>query len=491
MIKGMSKVMCMMLLIICPGVIYVKAADDSQLKTEAMEAMKKASRFYYGTVSTKGGYLFEYTVDMKHRYGELPALESQIWVQDPATPGVGQVYLDAYEATGDDFYLEAADAAARALVRGQLECGGWNYLIDFKAGSVDEWYKHAGIYTDFNEFAHFDGNATFDDRVTYGPTMLLLRLYDLTSDPVYLGPLDKALNLVLDAQYTGGGWSQRYPPVGTGYDTYYTFNDDVIQDNIDLLLNAYKILGFKKYLDAALRGADFIILSQHAGPQYGWGLQYTHDMKLAWGRIFEPPSLCSSATVRNVNTLMDIYLYTGDRRYLEPIPKALDWMDSNVMPDGSIGVFIEEGTNRAMAAMYDGDSGSYDSIKITYDMQEAMGGYGYVMNNFSTKRERDRYNTLASTTWHKPDEPSAPTGEKAQKLASSMENDIHHIIDSLDDMGRWTEDGRLYTERFYFKNEPEYTGPDLKNGWLRTQTFIRNIRTLARYIRLQNSAEKP
>ncbi len=487
----MSKAILLVLAVsFCTALLYGQPIAQTGIEKEAINAMKKASEFYYTRVSTRGGYLFEYTVDMKYRYGEMPARESQIWVQDPATPGVGQVYLDAYEATGDHFYLEAADAAARALVRGQLENGGWNYLIDFKAGGIDDWYHREGNHPDFNEFSHFDGNATFDDRVTYGPTMLLLRLYDITSDPVYLGPLEKALNFVLYSQLPKGGWSQRYPFIGTGYDTYYTFNDDVIQDNIDLLLNAYRILEKKKYLDAAFRGADFIIISQHPGPQYGWGLQYTHDLQLAWGRVLEPPSLSPLCSINNVNILMDIYDYTGDRRYLEPILKCLDWLDSVTSPDGTIGIFLEEGTNRILAAMYEGDSGTYESIKITYDLSKAFQGYGFIRKNFSTKRERERYARLTSVSWEKPSEqPSMPKGEQAMKQTKAMEPEIRLIINALDEQGRWTEDGRLYTERFYYKNEPEHVGPVMKNGWIRTRTFLRNMRALSQYTHLMKNLQ--
>ena len=40
-------------------------------------------------------------------------------------------YLDAYEATKDPFYLEAAKDTAMALVNGQLESGGWTQKIHF------------------------------------------------------------------------------------------------------------------------------------------------------------------------------------------------------------------------------------------------------------------------------------------------------------------------------------------------------------------------
>ena len=142
--------------------------------------------------------------------------------------------------------------------------------------------------------------------------------------------------------------------------------------------------------------------------------------------------------------------------------------------------------------MYEGDSGTYDSIKITYDLSKAMGGYGFVRKNFTTKRYRARYNKLQSSPWHpKPETKPLPTGEKALDAARSIEKDIHRIIDSIDDMGRWTEDGRLYSDRFYYKNRPEYGGPVMKNGWIRTRTFIRNMQTLSRYVKLVKNSSRP
>jgi hypothetical protein len=229
-------------------------------------------------------------------------------------------------------------------------------------------------------------------------------------------------------------------------------------------------------------------------------------MKLAWGRVLEPPSLTPDATVENIRTLMDIYELTGDRRYIEPIPSSLDWLDRSKMPDGSIGRFLEEGTNRPMSAYYEGDSGTYESIRITYDLKKAMEGYGFVTPDFSTEPERKRYAALITTPWKSPldkpgrkpsagvvvpdwmmrkwfpakNHPALPPTE-ALARAGAIEKTVEAIIASLDDHGRWTEDGRLYTERFYFKNAPEYSGPVIKNGWIRTSTFIRNMNTLAEY----------
>lgn len=57
-------------------------------------------------------------------------------VQRDSTPLVGMAYLEAFEATADSYYLEAAREVARALVKGQYCSGGWDYFIEFEPQSV-------------------------------------------------------------------------------------------------------------------------------------------------------------------------------------------------------------------------------------------------------------------------------------------------------------------------------------------------------------------
>jgi PelA/Pel-15E family pectate lyase len=478
-------------LILYAGSVFA-APREPGTPEQALQAMKKAAHYFHDMVSTRGGYLCEYTVDLKHRFGELPARESQIWVQNPSTPGMGDAFLNAYRATGDPLYLQFAGDAARALVWGQMECGGWNYLIDFAPESLKTWYREISIHTLYDEFMHFNGNATFDDSATRDPTLLLLRLYDLTLDPAWLGPLHKALDFIMEAQFPNGAWPQRFPLIGTGYDTYYTYNDGVIVGNIGVMAQAYKTLCNPKYLDAARRGADFIVLSQHEGPQYGWGQQLSYDLRPAKARDYEPASLSVSDTMENLRCLMDMYELTGDRRYLEPVPRTLEWLDKSVTADGSIGTFLEEGSNRPMAAKFEGDSGDISSVRITYNLAEAMGGYGFEWKNFSTKDTRQRYESLKSATWRDPlaVKPAATSPGAALTRAQGMELDVKRIVASLDSLGRWTEDGRMYTKRYCYKNEMEYEGPDLKNGWVRTGTFIKNLNLLTEYTRLMKAAGK-
>jgi len=93
---------------------------------EALKALERATEFLR-SISTHGGYLWKYSEDLKERWGEGKASQTQIWVQPPGTPSVGMIFLRAYEVTGDKRYLEAAKEAGDALAWGQLESGGWTY----------------------------------------------------------------------------------------------------------------------------------------------------------------------------------------------------------------------------------------------------------------------------------------------------------------------------------------------------------------------------
>ena len=95
-------------------------------EAEATEALRRAVHFFCSEVSRHGGYLWRYSSDLTLREAEGRAGPDTIWVQPPGTPAVAEAFLDAYEATGERLHLDAARAAADALLLGQLHSGGWN-----------------------------------------------------------------------------------------------------------------------------------------------------------------------------------------------------------------------------------------------------------------------------------------------------------------------------------------------------------------------------
>jgi hypothetical protein len=201
-------------------------------RAQILAAMKRATTFMVERVSNNGGFVWAYSPDLSRRWGEMEARASMMWMQPPGTATVGHLLLDAYHATGDEYYYQAAERTARAVIWAQLPVGGWNYVADYAGeASLKEWYATVGKNGwRLEEFQHYWGNATFDDVTTIDAARLLLRMYLEKRDPVYRPSLDKAIQFVLDSQYPMGGWPQRYPAKPDfipDYTSFITFNDDV------------------------------------------------------------------------------------------------------------------------------------------------------------------------------------------------------------------------------------------------------------------------
>ena len=328
-----------------------------------LAAMKRATAFMTNEVAVGGGYVWNVLPDFSRRWGELEASPTMIWVQPPGTATVGHAYLDAYHATGDEQFYDAARACADALIAGQHPRGGWNYVID-TAGedSLKHWYETIGGNAwRLEELQHYWGNATFDDAGTAEASQLLLRVYLEKRERKYRAPLDRAIQFVLDAQYPNGGWPQRFPFVEDGglhgnpdYTRHITFNDDVAGENIEFLLYAHQALGSndRRLVDAIQRGMDIFIATQQPMPQPAWGLQHFADtLKPAPARTIEPQAFATHTTATNIRSMIGFYRLTGDRKYLARLPEALDWLDQVKTPQALIApgrthpTFILEGSN--------------------------------------------------------------------------------------------------------------------------------------------------
>ncbi len=137
----------------------------ANLAEEVRVAMKNAATFFR-SISTNGGYAGIYSLDLKSRYGEAfyeKAKKTEIWVQPPGTPSIGQCYLRAWRITGDKYYLDATREVAKALVWGQREIGGWDHRVDVAHLESD---KAVPVRT--------KGRCTFDDDITQGALKFLI-----------------------------------------------------------------------------------------------------------------------------------------------------------------------------------------------------------------------------------------------------------------------------------------------------------------------------
>ncbi|MBO9623253.1 MAG: hypothetical protein J7500_11135 [Sphingomonas sp.] len=374
--------------IAAPGRTSAPAPDQRRIE----DTMKRATRFMVEKASTNGGYVWSYLPDMSRRWGEMEAYPTMIWIQPPGTATMGHLFLDAYHATGDNYYYQAAEKTANALIAVQQDNGGWHYFGDFGGeASTRRWYDTIGKNAwRLEEFQHYWGNATFDDAGTSESMQFLLRLYVEKHDPKYLPALKKALNFVLESQYPIGGWPQRYPLKSEfshhgkpDYTSFITFNDDVAGENINFLIMAYQALGGDaRVRDAIVRAMNVFLVTQQGQPQPGWGLQYTLDLKPVGARTYEPTALVTHTTATNIRQLMRFYRLTGDTKFLARIPEALDWLESVKLPADQVKngraypTFVEIGTNKPLYVHRRGSNVVNGEYYVDYDPANTITHYG-------------------------------------------------------------------------------------------------------------------
>lgn len=453
-----------------PALAQSPTAPPVPGRREALDAMKRATRFMVEKVSTRGGYVWSYLPDLSRRWGELEARDTMIWVQPPGTATMGHLFLDAYHATGDDYYDRAARKAADALIAGQLPSGGWNYFIDFAgAGSQRQWYATIGRNAwRLEEFQHDWGNATFDDGGTVESAELLLRLFLEKRDAKCRRALDRALAFVLESQYPVGAWPQRYPPRNEfshhgrpDYTSFLTFNDEVTAGNVDFLLKCYQALGDPRLPGAIRRGMDSFLATQLPAPQAGWALQYTPSLEPAGARTYEPKALVTHATAANIGQLLKYYRLTGDARYIARVPAALDWLDSVRLPADVAAIaggrshptFVEVGTNQPLYVHRRGSNAVNGEYYVDRNPRKTIGHYGS-FRQIDVARLRQDYLDARALPPEKlagasplgrgarpaplpryfvvrERRPGAPGGDV------SLEARVNRIVRSLDAHGRW------------------------------------------------------
>ena len=314
-------------------------ADDND---DVPQAMRRATEYMMDVVSNEGGFVWNYLPDYSRRWGELEATPTMVWMQSPGTPDMGQLLLDAYHATGDDYYYQSATRVAHGLMRGQLACGGWNYVFDLASeDNLRQWYATVGKQAwRLEEFQHYYGNATFDDEVTIHCAEFLLRIYLEKHDETFLSSLQKVIDMVVASQYPSGGWPQRYPLMHdhpfrgkADYTSFVTINDNVTPENIRFLLQCYTSLGMSELREPILRGMRCLRDLQQPSPLAGWADQYTPDDLLpAHARSYEPRAVNTGTTTSMIRTMIEYYKLTGDKSFLKGIPDAIAFIERQELP---------------------------------------------------------------------------------------------------------------------------------------------------------------
>jgi PelA/Pel-15E family pectate lyase len=445
----------------------------SDLRDEAVRAMKQAASFYRNKVASHGGYVYYYSLDLQDRWGEGKFSADTIFVQPPGTPTVGMAYLKAYAATDDPFYLEAARAAAEALVHGQLASGGWTQVIHFaqpERGRLGK-YRTGRPAGGWNV-------SSLDDGQTQAALQFLVRA-DEALKFQQAGIHEAArhgLDSLLKAQFPNGafpqGWRgpvEKHPIVTAKFPDYdwrtdgkirdywaaYTLNDNLAGTVSDTLIVAHQVYKDAQYQAAIEKLGDFLILAQMPDPQPGWCQQYNADMVPIWARKFEPPAITGWESQHVLETLIKIARYTGKPKYLDPVPRALAYFRKSLLPDGQLARFYELKTNKPLYMD--------KQYQLTYDDAAVPGHYGW--------KQPARLQEIEQAY-----QDARRGGIPAQsRPARELEEEVRGIIRQLDNEGRWITT---------YAGEHLVGQPPFRAGfrYISSDVFSRHVETLSAYI---------
>jgi PelA/Pel-15E family pectate lyase len=463
---------CGWLAVVASALAVSASAAEPPTRDEAVQALEKAVGFYRTQVARHGGYLWQYSGDLKLAEGEGKVDDAHtVWVQPPGTPTVGLAYLAAYEATGDKDYLAAAREAAGALIAGQLKSGGWTYRITFDpAGRKQAAYRSGGGPKGRNI-------STLDDDTTQAALRLLVRVdqaLDFKDKEVHEA-VEYALTALVKNQYPNGAWPQGfdrppdpdqfpvkkaayYPgdwpraPVRKDYWTYYTLNDSCTLDTLEVMALAADVYRDPRYDTAVKKAGDFLLLAQLPDPQPAWAQQYDADMRPAWARKFEPPAVTAGESQRVLESLLWLYARTKEAKYLEPVPRALAYLKASRLPDGRLSRFYELKTNRPLYFTR--------KYELTHAADDLPTHYGFIVPSRLAAIEAE-YDRLKAGRLPREAKPGAAKLAAAAKAA----------IDRMDARGAWVEKGRL-----------RHHGAEPASGVISSRRFAENVAALCRYV---------
>ncbi len=446
------------------------------------ESMKRAGSYFRSHVAFAGGYAWRWSRDLGEARAEGGSTRSTIALQPPGTPTIGLAFLEAYRVTEDKLYLQAAKEAAQVLAWCQTSSGGWRSEFDFDPRKAARYHYRRDLEAGDTEPGKRLFSSTLDDNKSQSAMLFLLELAHAPgaeNDPQFQHlrkALDFALDGLLASQAPNGGWGQHFSgkadpslPVtpakfpenwpreypGIDYTPFYTLNDGNLLNVMRLLIRAHELEQNERYLKAAKRLGEFLLLAQLPDPQPTWAQQYNFAMEPAWARKFEPPAACSLESVSAMRALFELWLATGERRFVETLPAAFEWFERSRLDDGRWARFYELQTNRPLYCQA-------DTYEVTYDDSDLPTHYGFkiggdlaedldeIRQNLARKRE-----DLLAEHDETPQTPAEWT--RAAKKGASK---VRSALKSQKKEGVWLND----------------------EGWIDARPFVTNLRRMAAYV---------
>jgi hypothetical protein len=329
-----------------------------------------------------------------------------------------------------------------------------------------------------------------DDDVTQSATRLLLKVdRELKgTDAEIHDAAEAALSALLRVQYPTGAWSayfdgsssavpseQLYRVVSAKYpaDWPRKWPKDftgcyVLNDNLHATAMQTLLLSDKPEAQAAARRAgDFLLRAQMPDPQPAWAQQYDAQMQPVWSRAFEPTSICGRESQAVMWSLIRLAEATGEKKYLEPLPRAVAYLRKSLLPNGKVARFYEVMTNKPLYFVRGKESKGFE---LSYDGRRASSNYGWEWPSELDALEAAHAAVMAGQ------KVQYPKVENQRFSLPPTDAEVDMILAEFDPVGAWIEKGGTIRDASAKKVQPA-------GGVLHADTFVQNVRALAAWLR--------
>ncbi len=240
----------------------------------------------------------------------------------------GQQAPAAYAAIDEELIMRAEDGCRHVLdLTETLQMGGgWEGFYTWPNLMPDE---SPGSYA-----------AVAEDEYTMryiAPAFL--RAYEVLGDDRYLRVAEHCGQMLIKTQDENGAWCQGSIVMPDGYHPVSPGNGSIEEgtqtDPLRLLFWLWRLTGRQEYLDAATRSTKFVLMAQK--PDGSWPLVFNSHSMSPGGGYAGLSTLNDGTTTWGMKAMLMGWHLTEDRKYLEALTKAGDWLLSSVLRGKAVG----------------------------------------------------------------------------------------------------------------------------------------------------------
>ena len=170
--------------------------------------------------------------------------------------------------------------------------------------------------------------------------------------------------------------------------------------------------------------------------------------------------------------LLKLTAATGDRKYLNAVPKALNYLRKSLLPGNQVARFYELQTNKPLY-FERGPGGK--GFELTYKDDKTSSNYGWKWDS-----ELDAIEAVGRTIAR--GEPVVfPRTEKERWPSPPTDKDVATILSEMKPDGSWAE---TKDDRGLMRNA-EGKKVEPKGGVIHSDAFVQNVRALSAWLKLK------